>query len=66
MFAQGVCVCARITLLHEIRSEVVEQGTEGEAIPPRCGEVGDLDAAVVLGHLSAPDEQRLTGIRPSS
>ena len=54
-----MCVC----LLHCVRSEVVQQGAEGQPVPPGRGEVGDLDPAVVLGDLTAPGQQRLAGVR---
>lgn len=52
--------------IHDVRSEVVQQGAEGQPIPPRGGEVGDLHPAVVLGDLAAPDQQRLAGVGLSS
>lgn len=41
---------------------MVQQGTEGQSVPPGGGEVGDLDPAVVFGDLPAPGQQRLTGV----
>lgn len=52
----------RVCFIHCVRSEVVQQGTEGQAIPPGGGEVGDLHPAVILGDLSAPDQQRLARV----
>lgn len=48
--------------IHCVRSEVVQQGTEGQAIPPGGGEVCDFHPTVVLGDLSTPDQQRLASI----
>ena len=41
---------------------MVQEGTEGQPVPPGGGEVGDLHPAVVLGDLAAPDQQGLAGI----
>lgn len=41
---------------------MVQQGAEGEPVPPGGGEVGDLHPTVVLGHFTTPDKQGLTGI----
>lgn len=49
-------------LIHDVRSEVVQQGTESQPIPPGGGEVGDLHPAVVLGDLAAPGQERLASI----
>lgn len=48
--------------LHYVRSEVVQQSAEGQAVPPGCGEVGDLHSTIVLGDLAAPGQQRLASI----
>lgn len=42
---------------------MVEQSAEGQPIPPGGGKVGDLYPTVVLGHLTAPGQQRLAGVR---
>lgn len=55
-------VCVFVCFVHYVRSEVVQQGTEGQPIPPGGGEVGDLHATVVLGDLAAPGQQRLARV----
>lgn len=45
--------------LHEIGSEVVDDSTEGQPVPPRGGHVGDLHPFVTLGDLLAPFQQVL-------
>lgn len=41
---------------------MVQQGAEGQPIPPGGGEVGDLHPTVVLGDLAAPGQQGLACI----
>ncbi len=48
--------------IHYVGPEVVQQGAEGQSIPPGGGEVGDLHPTVVLGDLAAPGQQRLAGV----
>lgn len=48
--------------LHLLRVEVVQDGAEGQAVPPRRAEVGDLDRAVLVGDVLAPLQQRLAGV----
>lgn len=40
----------------------MQDGTEGQAIPPRCAEVGDLYSLVPVGDVLTPLEQRLAGV----
>ena len=42
---------------HKVGPEVVDDGAEREAVPPRCGHVGDLDPFVTLRDLLAPGQQ---------
>lgn len=48
--------------LHFIGVEVVEDGTEGQAVPPGRAEVGDLYPPVLSGDVLTPLEQRLAGV----
>lgn len=48
--------------LHLLWVEVVQDGAEGQAVPPRRAEVGDLDPAVLVGDVLAPLQQRLAGV----
>ena len=57
-----VCVCVCASLVHDVGSEVVQQGAEGQPVPPGGGEVGDLHPSVVLGDLAAPGQKRLAGV----
>ena len=56
------CVCVCVCNSHVIRSEVMEKGAECQAVPPGCGEVGDLDSAVILCDLTAPGQQGLASV----
>lgn len=47
--------------LYQVRVEMVQDGTEGQAVPPGGAEVGDLYSLVTLRDLLAPLQQRLTG-----
>lgn len=49
----------RVLYLHEIRSEVVYECAEGEAVPPGSGHVLHPDPGVAVGHPLAPQLQRL-------
>lgn len=40
--------------LHQLRPEAVDDGTQGQATPPGCGQVSDVDMLVALGLLLAP------------
>lgn len=40
--------------LHEIWSEVMDNGTETQTIPPRGGHIVNLDARITLGHFATP------------
>lgn len=39
---------------HQLRPKAVNDGTQGQATPPGCGQVGDVDVLVALGLLLAP------------
>lgn len=41
---------------------MVQEGAEGQPIPPGGGEVGDLYPTVVLGDLATPGQQGLAGV----
>lgn len=43
--------------LHELRSEVVNEGTQGQATLPGGAEVGDLHSPVALSLFLAPRQQ---------
>lgn len=45
--------------LHQIWSEVVDDGTKGETIPPRSCHVIDFDSGIALGHFPTPQLQTL-------
>lgn len=47
--------------LHLFRMEAVDNGAEGQAIPPGGAEVGDLHSFVTLGDFLTPFQQRLAG-----
>ncbi len=49
----------RIGDLHEVRSELVDDCAEGEAVSPRRRHVGHLHTSVALRHLFTPLEQVL-------
>lgn len=39
---------------HQLRPEVVDNGTQGQATPPGCGQVRDVDMLVALSLLLTP------------
>lgn len=39
---------------HQLRPEAVDDGTQGQAAAPGCGQVGDIDVLVALGLLLTP------------
>lgn len=41
----------------EVGSELMNDGTKGEAAPPGCGHVEDVDIVIAFGHGSAPGFQ---------
>ena len=44
----------KISEVNEVRSEPVDDGTEGKTVPPGRGEVGDVDPGVAGGDLATP------------
>lgn len=48
--------------LHLFRMEVMENGTEGQAVPPGGAEVGDLHPFVTLGDFLTPFQEGLAGL----
>lgn len=48
--------------VHFFWVEVMEYGTEGQAISPGRAEVGDFYPAVLVGDVLTPLEQRLAGV----
>lgn len=48
--------------VHFFWVEVVQDGAERQAVPPRCAEVGDLHPAVLVGDVLTPLQQRLAGV----
>lgn len=48
--------------VHLFRVEVVQDGAERQAVPPRRAEVGDLHPAVPVGDVLTPLQQRLAGV----
>lgn len=39
---------------HQLRPEVMDNGTQGQATPPGCGQVSNVDMLVALSLLLAP------------
>lgn len=48
--------------VHFFWVEVVQDGAERQAVPPRRAEVGDLHPAVLVGDVLTPLQQRLAGV----
>lgn len=55
-----VCSGGVLSDSHLVRVEVVEDGAEGQAVPPGRAEVSHLHAPVVLCDFLTPLQQRLT------
>jgi hypothetical protein len=47
--------------VQQVGSVPVDNGVEGESVPPGLGEVGDLDSRVFVRRLLGPSQQRLLG-----
>lgn len=48
--------------VHLLWVEVMQEGAEGQAVPPGRAEVGDLHPLVAAGDVLAPLQQRLAGV----
>jgi len=42
---------------HQVWPEMIDNGTKGETIAPRCCPVGQFNALVATSHLNAPVQQ---------
>lgn len=59
---ENFTVVCRWCDIHFFWVEVVQDGAERQAVPPRRAEVGDLHSAVPVGDVLTPLQQRLAGV----
>lgn len=62
MSAEELHPSASNGFLHLFGMEAVQNGAEGQAIPPGGAEVGDLHAFVALGDFLTPFQEGLAGL----